>query len=231
LIPRRATEAAWQQLDLTDHYTGILTEPFHPMFNLVEHPTGLPAVPFNRLARGTGQMDDDLRQLPQGLVEFDDVLFDVRGVIQLRLRAPAGGPSDLIWEPFPSECRGIPVGRSFSRLRILHAGIVRGAAAGLEGKVVAVLVCHYTDGSQSPLEIVYGRHVREWEETPGSTGEVSEGKVVWRGSNPVVKALGNSLRVYGTRWDNPRPGERVTSIDYVSRLTAFAPFLIAITVE
>jgi hypothetical protein len=39
------------------------------------------------------------------------------------------------------------------------------------------------------------------------------------------------LRLYRASWDNPRPDEQVTSIDYVSRMTAFAPFLIAITVE
>jgi hypothetical protein len=213
LIPRRAPEANWRQLDLSAYYTDLLTEPFHP------------------IARGLDMLDDDLRELPQGLIELGGAFFDVRGVIQLRQRDLAAGPFDLIWETFASECPGMAVGRAFERIHILHSGILRGAVAGLEGKIVAVLVCHYADGSRSEFAIVYGRHVREWEELPGSRAAVPDGEIAWRGSNPVVQTRGTSLRLYRTGWDNPRPDQTVTSIDYVSRLEAFAPFLVAITLE
>jgi len=39
------------------------------------------------------------------------------------------------------------------------------------------------------------------------------------------------LRLYLTPYENPRPDLEVTSIDFVSKLTHAAPFLVALTVE
>jgi hypothetical protein len=138
---------------------------------------------------------------------------------------------EVNWALFKAACNGIP-GGSFQRIHLVHGGILWPiGSADLEGRSVAALVFHYADGGRSEIEIVYGRHVREWEANPDSGSEVTEGEVVWEGSNPVVALAGDSVRLYQTSWDNPRPGEPVTSIDYVSRLTAFAPFLVAMTVE
>ena len=212
LIPERDSRGTPMQIDLTRHFTDPLTEVFHPVFRAIEC------------------LDHDLRELPRGLVELGGKLFDVRGVIQLR-PGEQRTAWELNWSLFQAACNGIPVG-SFERIHLVHGGILWPlGSADLEGRPVAALVFHYADGERSEVEIVYGRQVREWETNPGSRSEVSEGEVVWWGSNPVVALAGDSLRLYQASWDNPRPGERVASIDFVSRLTAFAPFLIAITVE
>jgi hypothetical protein len=212
LIAERDPRATSMQIDLMRHFTDPLTEAFHPLF------------------RGNNCLDHDLRELPRGLVELGGTLFDVRGLVQLRPGAQRPG-WELNWGLFKATCNGIS-GGAFQRFHLIHGGILWPiGSADLEGRPVAALVLHYADGSRSEIEIVYGRHVREWEANPGSRSEVTEGEVAWRGSNPVVALAGRSLRLYQASWDNPRPGEPLTSIDYVSRLTAFAPFLIAITVE
>jgi hypothetical protein len=215
-IPPRDPRATDQQLDLTAHYTNPFNETFHPAFNL-------------------RHLDHDLRELPHGLAELAGITWDVRGVIQLRpgtaLQDIWRGLWALNWESFPDGVTDIQV-RPFRQIHLLHGGVLsHGKPADVEGKAVAALICHYADGAQAEFEIVYGRHLREWEEQPGSTGDVSDGQVAWRGSNPAARDMGISLRLYQSSWVNPRPDVPVTSIDYVSRKTAFAPFLVAITVE
>lgn len=213
LIPERDPRASPLQLDLTRHYTDPLTEAFHPVFRAIE------------------ALDQDLREMPRGLVELGGTLFDVRGVIQLRPECPLPDAWRLNWELFQPACNEIPVG-AFKRIHLIHGGVLWPASpVTLEGRAVAALVFHYADGGRSEVDIVYGQHVREWEASPSSKWEVAEGEVVWRGSNPVVAGAGTPLRLYRASWDNPRPEARVCSVDHVSRMTAFAPFLIAITVE
>jgi hypothetical protein len=94
-------------------------------------------------------------------------------------------------------------------------------------------VLHYADGTQHELEIVYGRDLRDW--WHGGRGdpaaEVTQAKVGWTGSNPVADRYKASVRLFVRTYDNPRPEVEVVSIDFVSKLTAAAPFLVAMTVE
>jgi hypothetical protein len=84
----------------TDHYTVILRAWFYPHFS------------WNRV-------DNDLAELPTGLVPFDNVLFDVRGVVQLRRTEPLGGPWQIRWGRHPARLDGIAVHRPFHRLHAL----------------------------------------------------------------------------------------------------------------
>jgi hypothetical protein len=81
----------------TDHYTVILRAWFYPHFSWV-------------------RVDNDLAELPTGLVPFDNVLFDVRGVVQLRRTEPLGGPWQIRWGRHPARLDGIAVHRPFHRL-------------------------------------------------------------------------------------------------------------------
>ena len=55
--------------------------------------------------------------------------------------------------------------------------------------------------------------------------------MVWTGTNPVADEYGGTLRLYLTTRENPRPGEKITTFDFVSALSRSAPFLVGLTVE
>jgi hypothetical protein len=83
------------------------------------------------------------------------------------------------------------------------------------------------------LDLVYGQDVREWWYDPDKPDAetTGRGQVVWTGTNPVANQYGKRLRLYLTTRENPRPGMKVTTFDFVSTMTDSAPFLIAVTVE
>jgi hypothetical protein len=41
----------------------------------------------------------------------------------------------------------------------------------------------------------------------------------------------NSVRLYKSRFENPRPGAEILTIDYISTRTEAAPFLLGLTIE
>ena len=209
-LPKRDAKATRQQIDLANYYTGELTEPFHPNLS-------------------TGRQDNDLSALPVGLVSLGGVVFDVRGVIQLRRTEPRGGPFEVVWKSYPVRVEAISVQQEARRLHLLLGT----TDAEADGTILGSLVVHYADGAQAPLDLVYGRDVRRWILNPraGGVQDTERGKVVWTGTNPVADEYGNTLRLYLTTRENPRPGVKITTVDFVSAMSRSAPFLIAVTVE
>jgi WD40 repeat protein len=179
-------------------------------------------VALNEASLPTGSLDDlgrDLSALPAGSETLAGVSFDVRGAIQL-MRA------DPDWSRFPERVR-IPVGRRFRQLHVLH-GTVNGER---EGVVVGAYRLEYADGQQQAFEIRYGLDLREWRTStdPKPPGEHSE--VAWTGAATWSAIPGETVRLYKTTYANPRPEAEVACIDFVSKLTGTAPFLVAMTVE
>jgi hypothetical protein len=172
-------------------------------------------------------VDNDLAELTTGLVTFDNVLFDVRGVVQLRRTEPLGGPWQKRWERHPARLDGIALHRPFHRLHALLGTDQREQ----DGRMIGHLVWHYADGADHESPIIYGEDVRQWWERPGEPSATSRARVAWRGSNPPAAREGASLRLYFSTWENPRPDVEVKTLDLVSNLTGTAPFVIAITVE
>ena len=208
LWPGRSSAATSNQLDLTDHYTSILSAWFYPHFSWE-------------------WADDDLAGLPVGLIVLGGVTFDVRGVIQLRRAEPSGGVWQKRWERPPGRVEGIPVGRAFHRLHALLATDEKEA----EGRTVGRLAWRHVDGERVEFPIVYGEHVRCWWEWPNDPSGIKRGRVAWRGSNPAAARENATLRLYVSTWENPRPDVEVQTLDLVSELAEAAPFVIAITVE
>jgi eukaryotic-like serine/threonine-protein kinase len=206
--PSRPTAATSNQIDLTDHYTGILRAWFYPHFDW-------------------DRVDNDLAELTTGLVTFDNVLFDVRGVVQLRRTEPLGGLWQKRWERHPVRVDGIAVHRPFHRLHALLGTDQREQ----DGRMIGHLIWHYADGAAHESPIRYGEDVRQWWERPNEPSETSRARVAWRGSNPPAAREGASLRLYLSTWENPRPGVEVQTLDLVSELAGAAPFVIATTVE
>ncbi len=229
LFAKRDPRATASQIDLTDHYTGELGEVFHP-------PTDF------SIESG----DDDLSELPIGLLQLKGIQFDVRGVIQVRRSEPSGGPWELAASDDAVRVEGIPVQQEARRLHLLLGSTEAEQLLGdrlsadttitrrdIEGQVIGKLVVHYVDGGTAALDLVYGRDVRDWWSDPAKAGSetTDRAKVVWTGENPLATRFGRRLRLYLNTRENPRPGVKITTFDFVSTMTTSAPFLIAVTVE
>jgi WD40 repeat protein len=207
--PPRPPEAGPNQVDLTAHYNGT----------------------FDKRATQTGgdlHVDDDLRQLPQGLVNLGGIPFDIRGSIVLRKRTD-GGVFKTVYNAYPVQIEGIKIGRKFQRLQVLHGSRNEGAPL---GTAIGAYVLHYADGTQQELEIVYGRDVLDlWKEKNEPAVKPDRAVEAWTGSNPTTDISDASLRLFRRTYENPKPDVEVVSVDYVSKMARCVPFLIAVTVE
>lgn len=153
-----------------------------------------------------------------GVEKFDGVEFDVRGLIQLSGEAIKKADGD-----FPEQVKGIRIGQKCKRVHVLHAATwAKGVGDSVE---IGRLVFHYADGSEREFPIVNGENVRDWV-TP-SKEDLRRATVVWTGENPAKM----ELRIYKATWENPSPDVEIKSVDYISKMTAASPFLIAITTE
>lgn len=161
-----------------------------------------------------------LASLPSGEQTFHGITFQVgEGVIQL-------GSTQL--QDKPAKVTGIPVGKKFSKLHILHA---TGFFLGEQATPIGAYTVQYDDGTSATIPIVYGMDVLDWWKYPANP-EPTRGKVAWEGENEGARGFGATIRLYLTTWENPHPAKTVTSIDYASTMdTECAPFCVAITVE
>lgn len=165
---------------------------------------------------------NNLSALPRGLQTFGGVPFDVRGVIQLRGLALKG-----LGVNFPEQVRGLVLNHPGQRLHFLH-GTGWTAEAGV---TIGSFVIRYANGYELRIPILYGRDVLGWWRFPNEKQEAIGPASAWTGENEAAKRAGASLRIFKTTWVNPLPSEAIKSIDYVSAMTAAAPFLLAVTVE
>ncbi|MCP5521739.1 MAG: protein kinase [Verrucomicrobiales bacterium] len=208
-IPPRSLEAGPAQLDLTARYIARLDVPFYPAFE--------------------EDYDNDLRAMSPGLVDYDGVRFDVRGVLQLRRSFPDHLTcQNYCWNQLPARTGTIPVGSRVERLHLLL-----GASSTVEdGTAIAALRWHYADGTSGETAIVYGQHVRNWWFDPDNPDPaLTEGHVVWQGSNPTAAEEGRKVRVFHSSLGNPRPKTLANSVELVSRMTNSGLFVLAMTVE
>jgi len=200
--PERDPKAPQQLIDLTRFFNARLTETWHGTQN------------------ATG---NDLGSLPVGIQKLEGVEYDLRGVIQLASKAPTANR-------FPTNISGIKVGQKVQKLHFLHSGAFGKPAD--EGKEIGAYVLHFA-GNQTRLEvpIIYGQDVRDWHYWPKEPEASATLHVAWKGENNTSKAAKSYLRLFETTWTNIIPNTELESIDFVSKLSQPAPFLLAITVE
>ena len=184
-------------------------------------------------ASPVGNMDDNMAELPSGKNVFAGVPFDVKGIIQLN-----GAVMSLFKKNYPNQVGPIRINRPCAKIHLLH-----GCNAILSrdfGRSVAKLVLHYADGSTNEIFVVAGKHLFDWWAPLFTTGvdprflQTAPGtERAWTGSNPYIKANqpDESLVLYKSTFDNPRPDVPLASLDYVSTMTESAPFLVGLTVE
>ncbi len=221
--PVRDERASEDQVNLDRYYTGLLDSCFY--VNWMEP-----------------EWADELSSLPSGLQTFGGVLFDVRGVIWLlpALAYPGDQVFGAACHDYPTRVEGIRIGRTYSTLHVLHAANTLRYVPRPDPDLyrsgtlaVASYVLHYADGEELEHEVVYGRDLRHWWQ--GRAGdpaaETTRARVVWRGSNVTASLYDAELRLFLSSFPNPRPDVEVVSIDFISKETPFAPFLVAMTVE
>lgn len=195
-IPSRAPGTDVRLLDLSDHYNAALTETWH---------------------RG-GMSNNTLKDLPRGVHAFDEISFDVRGIVQLSGR---GALQELDVE-FPKKVTGIAAGLQADTLHFLHGC----GWAAPNGTAIGKYVIHYANGQMRTIPIIYGTHLQDWwADSAGTTLDVA-----WSGPNHSASD-GSNISIYQMAWPNPLPSLEIASIDYQSEVEEPAPFLIAITAE
>ena len=199
-IPPRDPQTPPNLLDLSRFYNAALTETWHQ-----NNPGDPPA--------------NDLSWLPRGLQKLGDVLFDVRGLVQI-------ASPKLNHPRFSSGVRNLHVDRKATRLHFLHG---TGWSAS-DGTPIAEVTVRLANGEKHQFDILYGDHVYDWVASGVQPKDSANSQIVWTGRSP---ATGNStlLHVYKTQWVNPKPDQPISTIDYVGANNDPAPFLIAITAE
>jgi len=176
---------------------------------------------------GSGMPGNTLAELPQGERTFGGVKFRIGdGCIQLAGKLLPGRPAKI---------EGIPVGRTFQVLHVLHATCWGAAGAPgddmfvEDGTLVGQYQVGYEDNLVETIPIVYGQDVRDWWNWDGSK-PAGRAEVAWTGVNDLARQNEREIRLYRTAWKNPRPDKVVRQIDFVSTNdSAAAPFCVAMT--
>jgi hypothetical protein len=162
---------------------------------------------------------NNLAELKEGKQTLEGLKFNIgESLIQLA--------NDNLKDQFPEKVEGIKIDAKFDKLHILHA---TGHFAE-EDTVVATYVVHYADKSKETIEVAYGKDLRDWWRNDDSK-EPTRGKVAWKGANESAKSNGSSIWLFSLTWKNPKPDQKVVSIDFISTLTEAAPFVVAMTME
>ena len=160
-----------------------------------------------------------LGTLPRGRQVFGGIEFDIRGIIQLtsrKLRQFVAGVT------FPERVRGIRVGRKCRELHFFHATGWNAPP----GTWVGSYIIHYTDDTSEEAPILYGQGTGNWWAMPVDMKRPGDG-IVWQGTN----AANQPIQLFKQSWINRHPDIEIKSLDFESRLTRVAPFLIATTAQ
>lgn len=137
----------------------------------------------------------------------------------------------------PEKVTGVKVDRQLTKLHLLHATTFGRGEPGSEqceedGTFLGEYRINYDDNSSESIAIEYGKDVRDWWYR-GNDKETSLAKVAWTGENSLSRQFSSRVRLYRTTWDNPKPEQKIVSIDIIGRKdeSVAAPFCVAITAE
>jgi len=162
---------------------------------------------------------------------FDGLPFHVDG------RLVVFGQSQVNWDNrgktngnagarYPDKL-GIPVGRKFEELHLIHATYW----PDVEGETIALIRLNYQDGTKAELPIIYGGHVRDFQRIRTEESETMsdpDTKIIWRG--PGNAGFKSTQRAFKSRLMNPNPEKVVVTMDVVSTHHRAAYQLLAATV-
>jgi len=203
IIPEREANVSIRLIDLTDYYTAALDDDW-------------------LVSAGA-----NLKRLPKGIQKFENVMFDIRGIVQL------GGlslykESDYTTEEqkikYPEKVIGIKINQKASKIYFLHA-----SAWGEENnKEVGQYIVYYEDDTTDTISLRYLDALRDWWFKPGDNmpGNATQ---AWTGLNDLTEEKGYQISLFNYKWENHYIDKAIKSIDFISTMTNAAPFLIAIS--
>jgi hypothetical protein len=175
-------------------------------------------VKLNENLHSNNYENNNLNSLKTGKQTLLEVPFEIgKGVLQLGSKSVEGKPKKF---------EGIKVGKEAKKLHFLHA---TGYSAE-NNTVIGKYIIHYDDKTTKEIEIVFGKDVVDWWAYPDREGP-TEGKVAWESENDASKGFNAKIRLYLKTWENPKPDQKIVSIDFVveNEEQAPAPFCVAIT--
>ncbi len=155
--------------------------------------------------------EHDLSALPAGAERFG----------ALRFRLPASGKAVALAGPllparYP-ESVVVPIGRPAAQIALM---MTAGWAVAETRKVGQVTV-RYTDGTELPVDLLYGWNIR----AASDARPAVLAPIVWQGKSAGGDPL--SLRAF-TLW-NPFPRKQIAALEFTSAGTEAAPVLLAVT--
>jgi hypothetical protein len=174
----------------------------------------------------TSVKSNNLAELPIGRQTFGEVPFEVGGIVQLT------GTKLQEWgrKEFPAAVRDIPVGMRGRFVHLLHGA---GGVFDRDGETIATLVLHYSDQSTNEIGIQAGLHVSDWWGNPRQQPRARNSALIWTGKNEAIRNYSpkDSLRLFLTSFENPRPDLAIERVDYLSALKNASPFLLGLTLS
>ncbi len=176
----------------------------------------------HRLSDALGDLGgNDLAAVPRGPQNLDGTWFNI-GERLIRVRGQRSP------EP-PEAVRGIAIDARFDTLHILQSTMFGNAFGADDGTEVGVYLVLYADGTEERIPIVYGADVRDWWRSSDSELPI-RARLAWARPNQAT-GPDDEVRLFSSRWTNPHPEKKVLAIDFETRNTACAPFLVALTLE
>jgi RNA polymerase sigma factor (sigma-70 family) len=176
----------------------------------------------HRLSGALGTLEgNNLAGVPQGPHKLAGTWFQI-GKRLIRVRGQQSP------EP-PEAVRAITIGARFDALHILHSTMFGNAFGADDGTEIGAYIIRYADRTEERIPIIYGADVRDWWRS-SDPAEPSRGKLAWAGKNEAA-GEDDEIRLFASEWKNPHPGKRVVEIDFETKDTACAPFLVALTLE
>jgi Carboxypeptidase regulatory-like domain len=137
------------------------------------------------------------------------------------------GPEKQGDTPTYPDLIGIPVGRRFEELHLIHYS----QWAEAEGRDIAIIRLNYADGTRHEFPMLFGGHVRDWQRMASEEKERltdPNTKIIWRG--PGMHSLNSTMRLFKSMLANPHAGKVVTTMDVVSTKQLASYTVVAATV-
>lgn len=155
--------------------------------------------------------------IPNSSNRVGAVTFVISGALELAPTAPVGGATQAL-----ARVRGIPIGRKFAAIHLLHATPTQAT----EGALVGSVVLFNNDTAPASLPLIYGEHVRAASD-PNATVLDSNTRLASPATNTTTPA---GLRWHRTTILNPFPDKEVESLDFVAGDAGTAEVILAASI-
>ncbi|MEX2409796.1 MAG: hypothetical protein WD607_00250 [Candidatus Paceibacterota bacterium] len=167
------------------------------------------------------QKPGNIVPIPSGISDFNGVVFDVRGIVQLA--------SKVSYEKshihYPAAIEGISVGAYAKELCFLHSL----AWDSPKGTEVAQIVVHYANNEIRTIMLKSKEEVEDWWFHLQNSVFPVKAELAWEGTNERVNDLDFVIKLYKYTWKNPLPDVEIKSIDLVSSMNDSGYMLYALT--